>query len=88
MKAVAKQTTYISAYPLKVLQQAASHSTETNQSPYLKALISGNARSATTRIRVSPMVNPYKVQVKPLAVRPAPKDDKSSGNNEWFNHYE
>jgi len=87
MKAIAKQTTYFSAYPLKVLEQAAASAPETPQSPYLKALLT--RKSATVaRIRVTPMVNPYKVQVNALPLRPAPLKQQDPEGREWFNHYE
>ncbi len=48
----------LSAYRLKTFDQAVSSSKETNQSPYLKAVLSGKV-TTPSRIRVSPMMNPY-----------------------------
>ena len=50
---------YFSAYRLKTLEESSSLATSTKQSPYLKALLSGKTRT-TSRVRVFPMINPYK----------------------------
>jgi len=87
-----KRTSYISAYPLKTLEQAqaaASDSSQRNeQSAYLKGLLASRAKS-TSRIRISPMSNPYKAPVTEVTSRTAiPSEDLNSGKKDWFNHYE
>lgn len=54
-----------SAYPLRVLEQAAADSAQTNQSTYLKGLISGTTRASVIHLKVSPMKNPYPAQTTP-----------------------
>lgn len=90
MRSVAKQSPYFSAYPLKVLEEAATKAGDQHQSPYLKAVSSG-ATQTPTRIRISPMVNPYPDRyksVKSLPLRPTSSKGKEPEGREWFNHYE
>lgn len=89
MSAVAKQPAFFSAYPLKVLEKAAAQSIESSRSPYLKALLSNNARPAT-RLRVSPMVNPYKEPLPQVpSKRPsAPAESRVNDSRDWYSHYE
>ncbi|HTD93183.1 MAG TPA: hypothetical protein VK644_05205 [Chitinophagaceae bacterium] len=86
MRSIAKQSLYFSAYPLKALEQAAAKSVETVQSPYLRSLLSGKTM---TRLRISPMANPYPVGTgKSLTLRPTLSNTKEPEGKEWFNHYE
>ena len=88
MKAVAKQTSYISAYPLKVLERAMAEAPETPNSGHLKALLTKRT-SSPARIRVAPMINPYKVEVNSLPIRPvAPANHQEPIGNDWFKQYE
>lgn len=87
-----KRTSYISAYPLKTLEQARAAATEPanrdKESAYLKGLLAGQAKSMS-RIRISPMSNPYKAPVNDLTSRMAnPSEGINSGKKDWFNHYE
>ncbi len=54
-----------SAYPLRVLEQAATASANGSQSTYLKGLISGSAKSSVVHLKVTPMKNPYPAQTTP-----------------------
>ena len=85
MKSNKQSSLYFSAYPLKAIKESSSE-----QSPFLKAILSGKTRTLS-RIRVSPMLNPYKVSPKPAGTKPEKlkvnKDIEPTGN-EWFNNYE
>lgn len=85
MKSNKQSSLYFSAYPLKAIKESSSE-----QSPFLKAILSGKTRTLS-RIRVSPMLNPYKVPSKPVSAKPEKlkvnKDIEPTGN-EWFNNYE
>ncbi|MFI5133182.1 MAG: hypothetical protein ACHQEB_02545 [Chitinophagales bacterium] len=76
---------YFSAYPLKAINQLPSAD---QQSPYLKAILTGKTRTLS-RVRVSPMVNPYKAVSKPAPVEneKLPKDIELS-EKDWFKNYE
>ena len=79
-----KSSLYFSAYPLKAIKESSS----SEQSPFLKAILSGKTRTLS-RVRVSPMLNPYKGTAKPTTVKS--NDEKKNvepGGNEWFNNYE
>ena len=80
-----KPTLYFSAYPLKAIKESSS----SEQSPFLKAILSGKTRTLS-RVRVSPMLNPYKKTSTPATpVKPNnEKKDVETGGNEWFNNYE
>ena len=84
-----KPALYFSAYPLKAIKESSS----SEQSPFLKAILSGKTRTLS-RVRVSPMLNPYKKAYKPSSYAPVKpnieKKDKDveAGGNEWFNNYE
>jgi hypothetical protein len=87
-----KRTSYISAYPLKTLEQAQAAAAEPSNrnegSAYLKGLLADRAKSVS-RIRISPMSNPYKAPVIETVSRTAvPSEDINSGKKDWFNHYE
>ena len=78
-----KPALYFSAYPLKAIKKSSSE-----QSPFLKAILSGKTRTFS-RVRVSPMPNPYKGNIKPTVNKPGnEKKDMEPGGNEWFNNYE
>ncbi len=78
-----RQPFYFSAYPLKAITGNSGNSS--TESPYLKAVLAGSKTKTIDKVRVFPMVNPYKAtSSKP--VTPA-KDVEVSGD-EWFNHYE
>jgi hypothetical protein len=76
---------YFSAYPLKATNQQPSAD---QQSPFLKAILTGKTRTLT-RVRVSPMVNPYRGAPKPAPVKneKLPKDIELS-EKDWFKNYE
>ncbi len=87
MKSAAKSSPlYYSAYPLKVLEQAAA-SAEGRQYPHLKAVLSAKTKTLT-RMRVSPMVDPYRKKLDITTLRPAPSKTMEPEGREWFNHYE
>jgi len=84
-----KPSLYFSAYPLKALNPEGSAKSSSGQSPYLKAILSGKTRSMS-RVRVLPMINPYRQSNTPVMPR---KDEKmpkdiSLIQREWFNNYE
>ncbi len=87
MKTTINSSPYFSAYPLKVMTNEPSAIPSTNQSPYLKAILSGRTRTLS-RVRVFPMINPYR---KTSTVTPEnsklPKDIELT-EKEWFNNYE
>ena len=88
MKRNAQSTLYFSAYPLKALQDEASAKSPETQSPYLKAILSGKTRSSS-RVRVSPMINPYKKSALPaIAQESKLTKDIELTQKEWFNNYE
>ena len=88
MKSVAKSTLYFSAYPLKVLEEAAAANPDHIQSEYLQSLLNGKTRSQSN-IRISPMkANVYAVKEQ-APMRPMqPNPEARSENNDWFRHYE
>jgi hypothetical protein len=79
---------YFSAYPLKALTNEASAKSSSNQSPYLKAILSGKTRTLS-RVRVFPMINPYRKSSIPAIPETSklPKDIELT-EKEWFNNYE
>jgi hypothetical protein len=88
MKRDANSTLYFSAYPLKALTNGASAKSSTDQSPYLKAILSGKTRTLS-RVRVFPMINPYRKSSIPVIPEASklPKDIELT-EKEWFNNYE
>lgn len=78
---------YFSAYPLKAILQ--SSSSEEEKSPFLKALLSGKTRTLS-RVRVSPMLNPYKKDAaKPDSEKKEKnKKDVEPTGDEWYKNYE
>jgi hypothetical protein len=79
-----KPALYFSAYPLKAIKESST----SEQSPFLKAILAGKTRTLS-RVRVSPMLNPYKGTIKPSAQKSKnEKKDVEPGGNEWFNNYE
>jgi hypothetical protein len=81
MKRNKQSPLYFSAYPLKVIKETSSD----NRSPFLKAILSGKTRTMS-RIRVTPMKDPYISKVRISSVKPA-KDVEPDGKD-WFNNYE
>jgi hypothetical protein len=61
-----KRSSYISAYPLRVMEQAQAAAAEfaerNGNSAYLNELLANRAKSVS-RIRISPMSDPYKAPV-------------------------
>ncbi|PZR26293.1 MAG: hypothetical protein DI535_14940 [Citrobacter freundii] len=61
-----KRSSYISAYPLKVMEQAMEEANGSLQrsenSAYLNELLADRAKSVS-RIRISPMSDPYQAPV-------------------------
>lgn len=88
MKSVAKQQPFFSAYPLKVLKEAAEAANDTHLQNHLKAVLAEPAK-IKTNFRVSPMVNPYRITLSNLPTpRPALSTAIEPEGKEWFNHYE
>ena len=88
MKRNARSTPYFSAYPLKALQDEASAKSSQTESPYLKLVLSGKTKTLS-RVRVFPMVNPYRKNMLPVI----PDENKLIKDielveKEWFNNYE
>lgn len=76
---------YFSAYPLKAILQ----STSEEKSSFLKALLTGKTRSLS-RVRVAPMLNPYKKDdAKPDTEKKEKKSkDVEPTGDEWYKNYE
>lgn len=86
MKSNVKRPLYFSAYPLKAITDTSPNSgTNNQQSPYLRSILSGKTRTSS-RVRIFPMVNPYKQGMNIRMVKRA-KDVEASGDD-WYNHYE
>jgi len=88
MKNNVSPTRFFSAYPLKEFVEKSTEVPASNHSPYLKAILSGKTRTLS-RVRVFPMINPYKKSSTPVIVKTndLPNDVESS-EKEWFNNYE
>ena len=86
MKNNTKPSFYYSPYPLKALKQAAE-SIQGPQSSHLKALLSDKTKT-TRRIRVYPMVNPYKSKLPDLSPRQGRAKDIEPIGKDWFSNYE
>jgi len=87
MKSNARHSLYFSAYPLKALNQEVSAPSVQNQSPYLKAILSSKTRTLS-RVRVFPMINPYRPTFKPVGKESKLPNDVELTEKEWFNNYE
>jgi hypothetical protein len=87
MKSNAQSTFYFSAYPLKNLHEKTSAKPSSDQSPYLKAILSGKTRSLS-RVRVFPMINPYRQSSVPIVPENKLPKDTELNQKEWFNNYE
>ncbi len=85
MKNNMKPSFFYSAYPLKTIEQAALAQGE--KSPHLKALLSPTTKPVN-RIRVYPMVNPYKSKDKASTPRPGRANNVEPEGKDWFNNYE
>lgn len=86
MKSNASPSLYFSAYPLKAVQTAAEQQ-GTISSPYLKAILCGKTRTLS-RVRVMPMINPYKEVKQPLRLNSNLPNDIELTEKEWYNNYE
>lgn len=87
MKNNIKPSFYYSAYPLKAIEQAVVSAKNGEPSPRLKALLSKD-QPAKSRIRIHPMVNPYKSMLKALTPRfRKPKEVEPTGKD-WYINYE
>jgi hypothetical protein len=84
MKSNASPSLYFSAYPLKA---AAAEQQGTISSPYLKAILCGKTRTLS-RVRVMPMINPYKEVKQPLRLKSNLPNDIELTEKEWYNNYE
>lgn len=87
MKRNAKPCFYFSAYPLKAIKEPSS-SDKQPDSPFLKTLLSGKTKTSS-RVRVFPMLNPYKgpVTPAPFEADKLPKDIELT-EKDWFKNYE
>jgi hypothetical protein len=87
MKRISKPSLYFSAYPLKAIKEPSSSDKQTD-SPFLKALLSGKTKTSS-RVRVFPMINPYKDQINPspFEADKLPKDIELT-EKDWFKNYE
>ena len=87
MKLNNQASLYFSAYPLKAISESLQAASE--QSPFLKALLSGKSKTLS-RVRVAPMVNPYPKTEKPAKTK-TEKEKKSNvepSGDEWYKNYE
>lgn len=86
MKSKDQPSLNFSASPLKVVTGISPDSSA--RSPFLKAILNGKTK-AMSRVRVLPMVNPYKRTAKPMsALNGKLAKEAEPTNNEWFNNYE
>jgi len=88
MKTNINSTPFFSPYPLKALTGQSSEIPASNHSPYLKAILSGKT-SKVSRVRVFPMINPYRKSSTPI--KPEKNEitsDIELSEKEWFNNYE
>ena len=86
MKSKPRSPFYFSAYPLKAISNEVSPTPSTNQSPYLKAILSGKTRTLS-RVRVFPMINPYRKFSIP-AIEESNVKNNEQAEKDWFNNYE
>jgi hypothetical protein len=88
MKSIVKPSFYFSAYPLRVIKDPVL-SDKPPGSPYLKALLKGNPKPVTKKVRVFPMVNPYRgnFKIAPEQKDKLPKDIELTVKD-WFRNYE
>ncbi len=97
MKSNAEPSIYFSAYPLKAISPEPTAPASTDErSPYLKAILSGKTR-ILSRVRVFPMINPYRKISEKLQQNPSDRlkavenklpTDIELTEKEWFNNYE
>ena len=96
MKGLAKNPIYFSAYPLKAIKSAEAETHKSSQSPYLRSILSAGRSKNTNRVRVFPMVNPYKnpykeeVPAAPIRLSSVTKlpEDIEFTEKSWFHNYE
>jgi hypothetical protein len=82
---LSKPVMYFSAYPLKALKNAAPDDSSENSSLHISSKV-----KAAGRIKVHPMANPYKAQIKPAPrIKPsALKEDTVDNTKGWYGNYE
>ena len=86
MKSNVSPSLYFSAYPLKAVQTA-SEQAGTVTSPYLKAILCGKTKTLS-RVRVMPMINPYRETKVPVTREINLPNDIELTEKEWYNNYE
>lgn len=81
----AQEKFYFSAYPLKSVPADSAEISSQNSSLHIS-----NKTKATGRLRVFPMVNPYKKDIKPTPrIKPAKtEEDLNANSNGWYGNYE
>ena len=85
MKNSSGQKLYFSAYPLKAVASELP-----GQSAEKSSLHVSNKSKAFGRIRVHPMANPYKRNIKPSPrIKPTNlNEDEGQNRNGWYGNYE
>ncbi len=59
------------------------------QSPFLRAILSGKTRTITNRVRVSPLIAPYRrTDVSNIIKQSKQAPANDHPEKEWFNNYE
>ena len=86
MKSSVHTPLYFSAYPLKAVEASEAKSEHTT-SPYLKAILCGKTRTLS-RVRVMPMINPYKAKLPVIVRTSVLPNDIELTEKEWYNNYE
>lgn len=89
MKSNAKAPLYFAAYPLKAVEKQLPASPQITQhsSPYLRALLQGSRKSAST-LRVYPMVNPYPTEPQEVPKRLQAPVSVHLDEKDWLKNYE
>jgi hypothetical protein len=81
----ARERFYFSAYPLKSVPADSSEASSQNSTLHIS-----NKTKATGRLRVFPMANPYKKEIKPTPrIKPGKMhEDIDANSNGWYGNYE
>jgi hypothetical protein len=81
----AQEKFYFSAYPLKSVAASSPEMASENSSLHIT-----NKTKAIGRIRMHPMANPYKKDIKPTPrIKSVRKDeDLNENSNGWYGNYE
>ena len=88
MKSNARSNFYFSAYPLKAVSDDNAGKPSTELPSYLKAILSSKTRTLS-RVRVFPLVNPYRETSIPVTPETSKvPNDIELTEKEWFNNYE